>query len=33
MGSVLVSVALFALCTMLADLIIAALDPRVRSTL
>ncbi|MBX6320709.1 MAG: ABC transporter permease [Rhodospirillaceae bacterium] len=33
MGSVMVSVGLFALCTMLADLLIAALDPRVRATL
>jgi peptide/nickel transport system permease protein len=33
MGTVLVSVALFVVCTLIADLVIAALDPRVRATL
>ena len=33
MGTVLVTVGLFALCTLLADLLVAALDPRVRASL
>lgn len=33
MGSVLVTVAIFALCTLIADLVVAALDPRVRANL
>ena len=33
MGTVLVSVALFVACTLIADIVIAALDPRVRATL
>jgi peptide/nickel transport system permease protein len=33
MGTVLVTVMLFVLCTLIADLVVAALDPRVRQSL